>query len=114
MPARCTDCSGGLPHPWWSRCVRCAMARLRAMMSPFPITVAPVRRRFVLEDRVYLRPREGKREEFGEGPLLGTVVRIGNAMAKGEKFDVVVELDDGRRYYAGLMELEPETELVAL
>lgn len=114
MPARCTDCKGGLPGPWWLRCVRCSLRRLRDLMSPVKLEHGAVVRRFVLEDRVLVTPREDRREEFGAGPLPGTVVRIGNAMTKGEKFDLVVELDDGRRYYAGLKELAPEDELVAL
>ncbi len=82
----CTDCPASTPHPFWLRCFACAYDRMRAIMSPVPIPArsVPRERRYRLGERVIVTTN-GKE-------YLGKIARM-----KGH--ELVIDLDDGDRYY---------------
>lgn len=90
----CTDCGGGVPWAYWKRCEACALRRLRAVMSPFPIAPAKIVRRWMI----------GARAMTPEGP--GKVARVQNADSRS---CYVVDLDKGGRYYGTTLSEEPLT-----
>lgn len=88
--ARCTDCGGNTPAPYWKRCVACAHRRLRILMSPIPIDPPKViRRRFARGDRVI----------WNEKPY--TVLRF-DVMRREH---VIVTDSEGERFAAPVVEI---------
>lgn len=92
----CSDCTGPT-LPFWTRCFECAMRVARRIMSPIPIAVAPVRRKFKKDDPVWVTPKSSDRSDDS--------VRLAGNVVRRQGTSYVVELLDGPRYYAERDEL---------